>query len=1329
LRINFEDDMAKSGGGADFADGNIAHVDHYLRVYMTADEKDDAADQSDSDAKPPHFDRRPLHDTPAARDIEDLASPFGGLCLVLDCETFSFRDGQRLRFGFYQLRGLEDEEQQRLHRRGKLTREALDSLREEGIFYDPEALDDDALDELEELKLFAVKRNQKLQEKYGPDGPKLKLQEKDAFISKTFYRLVKTYGDDLLIIGHNLPFDLGALCNHVQGEDDKASNVEAGLATKFWYGGFWLKLCNCSVEGKCLNHPPVRVKKLGPNKHMFGWRTEGNKLLDTKSRVFSNFLDTATFAKALLSPPSVSLEYLTSEDCLNTTPKKVARDDHDDPIDQDYIGYCVNDVEATWAVWVALRDLYKQHDLKKPPWKIYSEASLGKAYLEAFEVPRFLPRHKSILPEIIGYHMAAYYGGRSEVRVRRKVCDVIHTDFKSQYPTVNALLKLQDLLLAERIEVRGGPSHVEEVQAFLDAVTLEDLQRPDTWPKLRSIVRVLPNDDIPPVRTTYDEEGPDTNIGVNRVLSGLPTWYTLADAVASKLLNADRAPKIDDAITLVGHGRVNTKEKSLFGNGTYKINLKEHDLFQRVIQLRTEIQYEAKRTGNPYYDRLQNALKILANATSYGILVEFRVDRRDEERSAHVYHSWGNQPVSTTRVETPGPYFAGPVGVHIPAGGRLLLAIAERLAKDRGFTYLFCDTDSMCFVDPKSIGKKAVRTEVDPDFKTRVTEIVDWFTPLSPYKDVLGDRAPILRIEDINMPQLKDEGDRLQPLCGLAISAKRYALYNRVPNSDGGRKKSHRVVIRKISAHGTGLIAQPEDYCTIYPDDEQNPRKLGKLVNNARAATLLRDLWRRAVEAVETGDEPRTHHPSLELAHMWDVALGTRGMWQRFEALPRRRPFMFFTMLPSPVGTEDSLSESQVEEADALLRTNFYGPRQRQLDAIKPDLKRSDKDAYPHLMDECLGLRYQTLNDALDGYFDRNEYKSFRSDDAGELQRNKLIILGHAAIGKETDQILDEENEQTDGEFNEALAPDPQFKLLYRLNTALFIDVDRNGLAAAIGVTRDALDSWATQRRGPHPTMRKKLAEAFNYAALNDGRFLDHNHPIERDKRRLEDLRRRIRVIPYDYLGEHGSDGMPAGPPWEPKREPEDDPLISLTTINPEEYPLWFDGYSRVAMAWTHMAAPKEGGYDHVALFKEKRQRVIDFLRHQKLEKSELRILADAVNAVEEEEQQRWDFIQDHFWQQRVRYRLAEKPIFEPVPRKGVRLLETQGCILADFDFTTEEILKLHELNPDIAMRMAWFQAIKNREAKDAPIVEGEYPVLGPTTDVKNPRQSDPCNR
>ena len=205
---------------------------------------------------------------------------------------------------------------------------------------------------------------------------------------------------------------------------------------------------------------------------------------------------------------------------------------------------------------------------------------------------------------------------------------------------------------------------------------------------------------------------------------------------------------------------------------------------------------------------------------------------------------------------------------------------------------------------------------------------------------------------------------------------------------------------------------------------------------------------------------------------------------------------------------------------------------------------------------------------------------------------------------------------------------------------------------------------------------------------------------------------------------------MPAGPPWEPKREPKEDPLISLITIKPEEYPLRFDGLSRVAMAWTHIAAPKKGGYEHLALFKVKRRRVVDFLMRRELEVAELRMLSRALNALEEQEQKLWDCFQELFSQQTVRYRLVEKSIFNPIPRKGAGMPEVQGYALADIDFTTEEILQLHELDPNIAIRMAQFQAIKNREAKDAPIVEGEHPLsrcckeTQATARVNIPRQS-----
>ena len=60
------------------------------------------------------------------------------------------------------------------------------------------------------------------------------------------------------------------------------------------------------------------------------------------------------------------------------------------------------------------------------------------------------------------------------------------------------------------------------------------------------------------------------------------------------------------------------------------------------------------------------------------------------------------------------------MGLLIPAGGRLLLAIGERLATDRKLISVFDDTDSMAFADyHKHYSRK--------EFREKVKEITDWF--------------------------------------------------------------------------------------------------------------------------------------------------------------------------------------------------------------------------------------------------------------------------------------------------------------------------------------------------------------------------------------------------------------------------------------------------------------------------------------------------------------------------------------------------------------------------------------------------------------------------
>ncbi len=49
--------------------------------------------------------------------------------------------------------------------------------------------------------------------------------------------------------------------------------------------------------------------------------------------------------------------------------------------------YAVNDTQVTWECYEALRANYQGHGLTEtPPHRVYSEASLGKAYLRQMGV-------------------------------------------------------------------------------------------------------------------------------------------------------------------------------------------------------------------------------------------------------------------------------------------------------------------------------------------------------------------------------------------------------------------------------------------------------------------------------------------------------------------------------------------------------------------------------------------------------------------------------------------------------------------------------------------------------------------------------------------------------------------------------------------------------------------------------------------------------------------------------------------------------------------------------------------------------------------------------
>ena len=537
-----------------------------------------------------------------------------------------------------------------------------------------------------------------------------------------------------------------------------------------------------------------------------------------------------------------------------------------------------------------MRTLYIKHGITRPFDRIYSEASIGKAYLHDFGITPFRKHNSGFDRHDIGPFMETLYGGRSGVRIRHKICETIQADFKSQYSAINILMRLQDLLIASRVEaVRGDRD--SEAARFLRGVTLADLQRKETWLELRGIALIRPRGDILPVRTVFNDDEPDDDgeviraqqIGLNVITSGPPTWYSFADIIASKLLTG-KCPEIIKTVVLVPHGvQSGLKPMAFFGDPDYTVDLYKDDLFKRVIDMRATIDKSDPRNL---------ALKLLASATSYGATIEFIVDERKDQTGTTVYYSDkdarrvarapipsgdGGHDISGYKVESAGAWFS-PWGPLIPAGGRLLLAIAERLAADRGIGNVFHDTDSMAFERPADMSLEK--------FQSRVQEIAGpagWFQALNPYS---SDGA-FFNLEDVNYSlesiaankANRTEPKVFEPLCVLAVSAKRYALANRGPDGLW--------IIRKASGHGTGHITAPSYDNAALPVHPAAPSGDHHELAKCQAPKLMCDLWRIAFEAAAQGRDIQDaildaleKLPGLDKPQFMQRALSSRSDWE-----------------------------------------------------------------------------------------------------------------------------------------------------------------------------------------------------------------------------------------------------------------------------------------------------------------------------------------------------------------------------------------------------------------------------------------------------------------
>ncbi len=249
-------------------------------------------------------------------------------------------------------------------------------------------------------------------------------------------------------------------------------------------------------------------------------------------------------------------------------------------ITSEELEYCRGDVAASHRLLNAMMEEFNRNPVELQPDKAYSPASIAKAYLKAMAIKK-PKQHFKAANKALGIAMQSYYGGRAECRIRKTAVPVIHTDFTSQYPTVNALLGNWNALTSSTIRFVDCKAKAKKL---LSNASLDDAFYPAFWKKLSFFALVKPKSDILPVRTVYAENGKTQNIGLNYLTSEKAIWYAAPDLIASKLLTG-KSPRILKALEMIPSGRQASLRETNLG-GSVKINPLQQDFYREVIQQR-----------------------------------------------------------------------------------------------------------------------------------------------------------------------------------------------------------------------------------------------------------------------------------------------------------------------------------------------------------------------------------------------------------------------------------------------------------------------------------------------------------------------------------------------------------------------------------------------------------------------------------------------------------------------------------------------------------------------------------------------------------------------
>ena len=865
--------------------------------------------------------------------------------LVIDCETTVGLD-QKLNFGFY--------------RWSKLQPDGHYACLEEGIFH----RNDLGNDAVMLLRQFA--HTHKAHVAPG-NSTKILVMSRDEFVDGPLWDIIMAGGG---LVGYNLPFDISRLAHKYKAAGDSWSFI---MHTYKDHG---------AVKPDKFR-PRITIRPM--DSHRAFCRLTGGRPRNKDGKPMpcrwpvpkGRFLDVAHMVFALRN------KHLGLNAACNEYKVK-GKLDHEPTgqINPKEIAYARQDVAATLNLLNAIKVEFDSFGLSIRPEQVFSSASLTKGFLKDMGLIPPKKKFQNVPDKVLGCAAQSYFGGRTECRVRHTDVPGVLYDVTSEYPTMAANLGVWNLIRAREVRVEIC---TEEVKELLSHLTLEELFNRNVIRQLAFFAKIKPRGALVPCRAKYD--GESATIGINHLYSEKALWLAGPD-LATAILDGP-VPEVLEAFRLIPEGvQTGLKEVRI---GKRSFDPTTDDFFTAIIEERQSL----KRSDKCHPHVL--LLKIVANAF-YGCFAELnsRTYSKNRAKFVEVFSGDDHFVALSRKVEIPGRYSFIPAASLITSGGRLMLAMAERLVRDAGTCHAMMDTDSMFVIANQDGGLVPCESGLErlPDGHPAVRalswqhadELFKRFDAISPYDPKIIPH--LFRKEDVNFSA---DGGQVE-LRYFGIASKRYVCFR-------GDPRNPRVV--KPSQHGVGCYFKPDKRKWVKADDCTADQKYPALAFDDWKH-ILKDHFSNEA-AIRDGN-----HPFLNHFAMRRVRVNTPRELAVLRKLDpdKARPFNFCI---SPVLVENPFSPKEVLIAPFNSHPEQW-PKLRYVNKDTGKLYRLHDRSRENVIngvvrDDPNVPMPQLYGGALFAYQHHKEMKYPGGDGAGVLGRWKIHATGDLHyLGKEVER-------------------------------------------------------------------------------------------------------------------------------------------------------------------------------------------------------------------------------------------------------------------------------------------------------------------------------------